>query len=243
VWRILVLIALGISLIFPCMVQASTTADVTITAFGVIIASPSGFTITYVSDYQVDLNWINPPTSVLTMVRVAYGHSPTSITDGYELYSGNGTSFSDTSISLTTPDIIYYSAWSQNGAGVWSPIYSSATTEDIMSTSFLFIIFILIGLVLFVLNCTYRKWFIGLIGMFAWILITAYCMNMGNTIGTYIGYISIFMAAINLFIPLIFAPKKENPTYVDPDDPSLWEKDPIYGKHSWLTEDTTPKKD
>lgn len=127
-------------LLTTTLARAGTSADVTITASGYVCEAPGGFTITYVNDYEVQLDWNVGTDAVNTMVRAAYGRFPTDITDGYQVYYGNGTTCTDDATSLASPDIVYYRAWSQNAAGLWNEItYAEDDTGDIMSVSFLFV--------------------------------------------------------------------------------------------------------
>ena len=95
------------SLFTTTLVKADTSADITITASGYICGAPGGFTITYVNDYEVQLDWSVGDNAVNTMVRAAYGHFPADITDGYQVYYGNGTTTNDDATSLAAPDIVY----------------------------------------------------------------------------------------------------------------------------------------
>ncbi len=139
-------------LLLPIKVEAASS-DVTITATGFICGTPVGLTLTYVSDWEVDISWVAGIGAVNTMIRAAYGHAPTSITDGYMLYSGPGVSVIDNIASLAAPDILYYSAFSQNAGGVWTALYASADTGGFMSVSYLFI-----GLILLACFLTYMSW-------------------------------------------------------------------------------------
>ena len=129
------------------LVKADTSADVTITASGYICGAPGGFTITYVNDCEVQLDWSVGDNAVNTMVRAAYGRFPEDITDGYQVYYGNGITCTDDATSLAAPDIVYYRAWSQNANGLWNEItYGEDDTGDIMSVSFLFVGWIVLAI-------------------------------------------------------------------------------------------------
>ncbi len=66
---------------------------------------------------QVNLTWTNPVDSdfALTIIRRATTGYPASPTAGTAVYSGSGTSISDT--GLTDGTLYYYSAWAQDQAG------------------------------------------------------------------------------------------------------------------------------
>jgi hypothetical protein len=135
---------------FPSIeVRADTSASVTITAVGVIVGAPGAFTLTYISDYQTGISWTMPVGAVNTMIRAAYGHVPTSITDGYQVYYGPGTSFTDNATTIASPEIVYYRAWSQRADGLWGPLWASGDTGGFMSLSFLFLV--LVALAVFLL--------------------------------------------------------------------------------------------
>lgn len=136
--KLSVLLVLLFPLFMPLKAKAAT-ADVVITAQGIVVAAPGDFTLTYITDYEVGISWTKPPLAVNTMVRVAYGRQPTSITDGYQVYYGVGTSATDNATSLAAPDITFYAAWSQRADGLWSPLFASGDTGGFMSASFLFI--------------------------------------------------------------------------------------------------------
>jgi len=150
-WIAVLMLVLGLLLI-PVVVRADT-ADVTVTAQGYICAEPGNFTLTYVSDYEIGISWKKGEDAVNTMVRAAFGRLPEDRTDGYQVYYGDGTSCTDTALSLATPEIVYYKAWSQNADGQWSELFASADTEGFMSASFLFI-----GLIGLAGMLTYFAW-------------------------------------------------------------------------------------
>lgn len=143
--RLLIVLVIISGVLLPVVVEADTSSDITISASGWVAGAPGGLTITYISDFEVQLSWTKGLDAVNTMIRAAYGWAPTSITDGYQIYNGPGTSVNDDSIALASPEVIYYTAFSQNAAGIWSVLYSSADTEEFMSASFLFIGLIMIA--------------------------------------------------------------------------------------------------
>jgi len=127
------------ALTFATPVLAATSAEVTITATGYVCGSPGGFTITYISDYEVQLDWIKGVDADNTMIRAAFGHSPITIDEGYEVYNGPLETCIDNSVSLASSESVYYTAWSQSASGVWSLEYVEEDTGHLMSISFLFI--------------------------------------------------------------------------------------------------------
>lgn len=128
----LVLLLAGLMLLFPSPAGAATTADITITATGIVVAAPGGFTLTYVSDYEIGIDWVKAVGAENTMVRAAVGRYPETITDGYLVYYGDGTSATDTGVSLDeTAAAVYYRAWSETAGGVFSPVWAEGLMEGI----------------------------------------------------------------------------------------------------------------
>lgn len=149
-WKcfLVVLLLVGIAFGVPALVKADSSVDIVISASGWIAGAPGDFTLTYVSDYEIGISWEMGEDAENTMVRAAYGHVPTDRSDGYEVYSGSDNYATDTSLSLATPEVIYYRAWSQNSDGVWSNLFSSGDTGGFMSLSFLFLGLLFLALTL-----------------------------------------------------------------------------------------------
>lgn len=146
VWLVvLCFFLLGLFLFSTSGVLAATSEEVTITASGWVCGAPGDFTLTYVNDYEIGISWVKGEDADKTMVRAAFGRVPENISDGYEVYYGTGNSCTDTALSMATPEIIFYVAWSQNAAGVWAPLFSSGDTGGFMSASYLFLGLILIA--------------------------------------------------------------------------------------------------
>jgi len=117
-------------------VLADTSQDVTITARGFVIGAPAGFTVYYISDYEVGLSWTKPEGADNTMVRAAYGRTPESRTDGYLVYYGGAENASDTAVSLDeTAAVIYYKAWSQTAGGIWEEEGVKSISKQTIITS------------------------------------------------------------------------------------------------------------
>ena len=119
-WLRVIVVVVCILLFWCCPVLADNSADVTITASGFIVATPSGLILTYINPNQVQIDWTKGASANNTMVRGAVGREPTSRTDGYLVYYGTGTSANDTGVSFEeTAAPIYYRAWSQADGGLW----------------------------------------------------------------------------------------------------------------------------
>ena len=106
---------------------AGTVSEGAIFAPPLFSAGITGFTITYISDTQLDLDWNNGSAVSQVMVRAKYGEYPADIpdedtapSDGYQVYYGAGTSASDTSMDFDeNPGKLYYRAWAQKADGKW----------------------------------------------------------------------------------------------------------------------------
>lgn len=202
-WKHVILafaLAIMLLLLFQPVVNAATTADVTITATGIVVAAPGGFTITYVSDYEVNISWTKPVGADKTMIRAAFGRMPTSITDGYEVYYGTGNNFNDSAASLATPDIVYYKAWSQTAAGAWSPLWATADTGGLMSLSFLFIAIVVLTIATFVLK---QKIMAAITGL-GWAIIGIYLLSNISlaSINLQLGIFSMIMSSVLFMAPI-----------------------------------------
>lgn len=131
----LLLAVLLLTLLVSSVSAEDPTVTITVSAF--VTGYPTGFTITYVSDSQIDATWTNPLGSINTEVRVAYGHVPVDRTDGYQVYLGPEESCSDTSVMLAGPEIPYFAAWTETEEG-WGELFAMKEA-NFMSESFLFI--------------------------------------------------------------------------------------------------------
>ncbi len=88
---------------------------------------PLNFTATYVNAQEVALTWSLNPDWDSVEIRFAYGRYPGAPTEGFLVYAGSGTSCSDTGLDLNrTIADAYYSAWSVDLLGNYSPAYAAA---------------------------------------------------------------------------------------------------------------------
>jgi hypothetical protein len=135
--RLLVILMIAWILLPGLSVLADTSADVTITATGVVVGAPTGFTVTYIDDHTVQLDWGMPAGADKIMIRAKYGDYPaepvpigTEPTDGYLLYYGNGITTQDTAVNLDEMYLpVYYRAWIKTAGGAWSPLYADGYVE------------------------------------------------------------------------------------------------------------------
>lgn len=136
-WLKLTFVTIGLFwlLILPTPVLADTSQTVTITATGIVVDAPGGFTIYYISDYELGISWTKAVSANNTMVRAKYGSYPDGRTDGYLVYYGMEASCSDTGVNLEeTASTIYYRAWSEDTDKIWSPVYAEGYWESIVVT-------------------------------------------------------------------------------------------------------------
>lgn len=93
--------------------------------------APTDFTATYVNDQEVDLSWVLNPTWGDVMIRFAYGRQPTQPTEGFLVYQGSLTTFTDTSLDLNRNIAdAYYSAFSMKPDLTLSTDYAMAEVEN-----------------------------------------------------------------------------------------------------------------
>jgi hypothetical protein len=210
-------LALG-CLLVPVTVQAANpVVHITVSAW--VVGAPSGLTITYVSDYQVDLEWLKGEAAANTMVRAKYGSEPVSRTDGYEVYYGDGTSCSDTGVNFEeSASTVYYRLFSQNGAGAWEKEGISGFLEN---PNMLLIALIVLSLGLMVASYMLKKSFLAFAACGAWFILAIYSFTRwGATFDIYWA-LTILSGALTIgsaFVPMSFreaAGGEEEP--LDPD--------------------------
>ena len=130
---IIVVLAISLS---PIAVLAGNT--VTVNDQPYFSAGITSFTVTYVSDTEMDLAWTVDATVANVMVRAKYGQYPANIpnpntqpSDGYLVYYGSGLSAVDTSMDMNqNAGTLYYEAWAQKGDGSWYLIPSQGSEES-----------------------------------------------------------------------------------------------------------------
>lgn len=170
-WIILVVLALWL---MPVGVLADTSQDVIVTAVGWICDSPGGFTLTYISDYEVQVDWVKGLGAENTMVRAAIGRVPTDRTDGMEIYYGDGTTASSWINMETLSDPVYYRAWSETATGVWSPLFAE---DQIEGVSMLLWILIFLALGFLAMSLIFKKGYLAFASAGVWIVAGVYCFS------------------------------------------------------------------
>lgn len=200
-----------ILLLVPMGSAEASVPQVSITVSAWIVGSPSGLILTYISDFEVGIEWTKGVGANNTMVRGAVGRLPESITDGYLVYYGNGTSVSDTGVSLDeTAAAVYYRAWSQNEAGGWEVIGISDSIEGVGMT-----LIAVIGLAVCMTGMGFwqRKTWLFILAGLAWFGLGAYGLFLQETatgdLLWILGWFGIVAAVIMFIIPIQLKEKVE----------------------------------
>ena len=114
-------------------------ADVTVTASPeYLVMPPAGFTVYYISDYEVGLSWTRPANVDNVLIRGGYGRVPADREDGFFVYEGSGNSTTHWVALDTIDGPIYYRAWSQNTTGTWDTTGAIGQIEGVTMTLLLF---------------------------------------------------------------------------------------------------------
>jgi len=104
--------------------QGNSTEQSFVTGSGLPLA-PTNFTITQVGAGSINITWVMGVGATLIVIRGNEGNYPTDITDGYLVYSGNGTYVEIDSLSLGSTTYCYR-AWCWNPYG-YSLDYAEAS--------------------------------------------------------------------------------------------------------------------
>jgi len=186
-------------------VLADSSADITVTATGIVGGNPgipTGFTVFYISDYEVGISWTKGESANNTMIRAKYGSYPTSRTDGYLVYYGEGTSTSDTGVSLDeTATNVYYRAWSEDSGGVWS----NYAEGNIGGFGMLTIGIALIVLVLTTMAFVLKNALLHMVCIVGWLLFGFYMWNVNwPEDNTYLPMATMLLALSMVIVHLVY---------------------------------------
>jgi len=96
-------------------VGRGNSTELSFTTPGVLPLAPTDFTIDD-GPSSIIISWVTGVGAESTIIRGSTSGYPSSVTDGYSVYSGNGTSVTVEGFTSDTP-IHYYRAWSWNGHG------------------------------------------------------------------------------------------------------------------------------
>jgi len=183
--RVLASVVVTVLLIATPAIAASSV-DISITAAPISSAGILTFTVTYVSDTRIDLEWTVDPTVDKVMVRGKYGEYPHDIpnedvapTDGYEVYYGFELSTVDTSMNFdTNPGPLYYKAWAQKPDGHW---YVTPATGFKESTGMILLALCGLALGLTVAMFLSRNPMLGFPAGLFWAVLGGYAYTMSTT--------------------------------------------------------------
>lgn len=131
---ILGIIAIVLLLGNASSVFAATSTDVTVTARGVVLGGPTSFTVTRISDYEVEIAWSKNPLAENTLIRRAIGRWPEDRNDGVLVYYGSGEDATDWIDMEATSARAFYRAWSESSEEVWSEEYAEGFTRGVGMT-------------------------------------------------------------------------------------------------------------
>jgi len=166
----MVVVCLGL---VPSIASAANPV-VTITVSKWVVGLPSGFTLTYISEYEVQVDWVKGLGAENTMVRAAIGRPPTDIADGMEIYYGDGTTATSWINMETLSEPVYYRAWSETALGVWSPLYAE---DQIEGVSMLLWILGFLALAFLALSLIFKKGYLAFASSGVWIVAGVYCFS------------------------------------------------------------------
>ena len=215
-WLVTILMTLAVSMT-PVVVYAATTAVVNVTNSPLFSQGILSFTVTYVSDTEMDLNWTVDATVANVMVRAKYGSYPTDIPNentapsgGYLVYYGTDLSVADTSMNFNeNAGSIYYKAWAQKADGTWYVTTSTGSKESRV-VLFIGMIFLVFGLTIasFTLKGIIAP-ILRLASAILWIIMIPIMLSQNwTTTNTYlptaISYFCIIMCIVMVIMTVIY---------------------------------------
>ncbi len=197
--RCVVLLCVLLWTLIPQPVAAwvsTSSANITIEVTGWVADTPGFFTITYISDTELELSWIMGNGAVNTMVRAAFGRLPDSRTDGYLVYYGNSTLASDTALDLDEIALpVYYRAWSENALGVWEEVGTSGFMEG-PGMKLIALVVLCLGMLVFAWHM--KKVSLMFMSLMCWMGFTAYMYTLTSATWDYYRVLAWFGIGMSL---------------------------------------------
>jgi hypothetical protein len=216
-WLWILLFALC-ALAMPCPVDSAVFVGITATGeeIGALPGAPTNFTAILISNQQVNLTWTKGGLATNTVIRAQFGSYPTSVTDGYLVYNGPGTSVTDWVDLANSDEALYYRAWSWNTVG-YSIGYDGDYVEGggVGMTQALILIplvFIALGLTVAGYSRQERGWPIVFVAALAWLCLPVWGFTQADSatdIYALVGFVGVVMIIICAFEPMIM--RKEKP--------------------------------
>jgi hypothetical protein len=207
-WRVIFLVArilfiLGVVCLPASSALAGVGEEITIVANPLVTGGIANFTITYISETQLDFDWGYTGDATHIMIRGKYGDYPANITDpwtdpsdGYLVYYGVDTSASDTSMDFdANPGPIYYSAWAQKDNGMWYMDMESGWEESAIVT---LIALILLALGLMIVGYVFKRQAFAFGAVGGWLLIGVYSYT--RSVAVWDIYFTLFFFCMGLVI-------------------------------------------
>jgi hypothetical protein len=216
---IMLLFAITLISLIPNEVEAATTADIVVTAYGYICGSPSGLVISYTGEDYVDIDWVKGVGAQNTMIRVGHTGYPTSLTDGGLVYTGNGTHTQyviNYERLLTNEEYegLYFIAWSQRADGVWETIGATTGASSFwQDVNMLFLIVCAIVLTLTFYAFKLKNIGLSVVSAFGWAGLGIQQLNLYYTFASItgleplIGYTCALMCICMFIAPIMWVRK------------------------------------
>jgi hypothetical protein len=183
-WLATILGTILVSILPAIAVSAANPLTVTMVNTPQFTNGISSFTVTYVSDTEMDLNWTLDASSAAQniMIRAKYGSYPANIpdentvpTDGYLVFYGDG--FATTSVIDTSMDMnqnlgtLYYTAWAQKADGTW---YTTMSTNSEESKEVILIALLGLAGCLSFFSIKGKNMLLAVLASISWLIVFAY---------------------------------------------------------------------
>jgi hypothetical protein len=169
-------------------VAGTTSQTVTVTGYPYVVASPTDLHVVVVNNgSEADVSWVKGVDPVYpgmnaanTMIRAKIGSDPKTITDGYLVYYGAGTTAVDLSASVATAyntgETIYYAAWSQSSSGVFENDLFRLIAF-VRGAGMILLVLVLLALGTLTLAYIFKRTPLYYASMMSWVVFGIFCMQ------------------------------------------------------------------